>query len=126
MLTLGSSVRVFLALGATDLRRSFDGLSGRVREVLRQEPLSGDWFVFCNRSRNRIRILYFDGSGLWVFAKRLEQGTFAWPSDSSDRQTMELTAQELSLLLAGIDLKSTKKRPWYDRETKRRRRKRSA
>ncbi len=97
-----------------------------VREVLRQEPLSGDWFVFCNRGRNRIRILYFDGSGLWVFAKRLEQGTFAWPSDSSDCETMELTAQELSLLLSGIDLKNTKKRPWYNRETKRRRRKRSA
>ena len=71
MLTLPSSVRIFLAAGVTDLRKSFDTLSGVVRDALGEDPLSGHLFLFCNRHRDRLKILYFDGSGLWVFAKRV-------------------------------------------------------
>ena len=125
MLMFGSSARVFIAPGATDLRKSFDGLSGVTREVLRQDPLSGDWFVFCNRGRNRLRILYFDGSGFWVLAKRLEQGTFAWPAHARDKSSLLVTAQELSLLVSGIDLEKTKMRRWYGREEANRPRRRA-
>ena len=73
MLTLPPSVRIYLAAGVTDLRKAFDGLSGLVRSALLEDPLSGHLFVFCNRRRDRLKVLYFDGSGLWVFAKRLER-----------------------------------------------------
>lgn len=114
MLTLPPSVKIFLAAGATDMRKSYDGLSGVVRAVLSHDPLSGHLFVFCNRRKDRLKILYFDGSGLWVFAKRLEKGTFAWPADGTTRR-LELRASELTLLLGGIDLARTRKRRWYER-----------
>lgn len=114
MLTLPPSVKVFLAAGATDMRKSFDGLSGLVRGALAQDPLSGHLFVFCNRRRDRLKVLYFDGSGLWVFAKRLEKGTFAWPEPGAATR-VELRASELALLLGGLDLARTRKRRWYER-----------
>jgi len=114
VLTLPPSVKVFLAAGPTDMRKSFDGLSGVTKSVLAQDPLSGHLFVFCNRKRDRLKILYFDGSGLWVFAKRLERGTFAWP-DADAEARVEMRASELALLLGGLDLAHTKKRRWYER-----------
>jgi len=113
VLTLPPSVRIFLAPGPTDLRKSFDGLSGLARNALQQDPLSGHLFVFCNRRRDRLKILYFDGSGLWVFAKRLERGTFAWPQQAQG--PLELRSSELALLLGGIDLRHTRRRRWYRR-----------
>ena len=77
MLTLPASVRVFVARGATDLRRSFDRLSAQVQEVLRQDPLSGHVFVFFNRQRNRVKMLVWERDGFWLLYKRLEAGTFA-------------------------------------------------
>lgn len=115
MLTLPPSVKVFLAAGATDLRKSFDGLSGLAKGALAEDPLSGHLFVFCNRTRTRLKILYFDGSGLWVFAKRLEKGTFSWP-EAGDAARIELRASELALLVGGIDLEHTRRRRWYDRK----------
>jgi transposase len=115
VLTLPPSVRIYLAAGVTDLRKSFDGLSGLVRTALAEDPTSGHLFVFCNRRRDRLKVLYFDGSGLWVFAKRLEQGTFAWP-DADATTRVELRAAELALLLGGLDLSRTKKRRWYLRQ----------
>jgi len=76
MLTLPASVRVFVARGATDLRRSFDRLSAQVQEVLRQDPLSGHVFVFFNRPRNRVKLLVWERDGFWLLYKRLEAGTF--------------------------------------------------
>jgi transposase len=114
VLTLPPSVRIYLAAGVTDLRKSFDGLSGLVRTALLQDPLSGHLFVFCNRRKDRLKVLYFDGSGLWVFAKRLEKGTFAWP-DAGATTRVELRASELTLLLGGLDLSRTRKRRWYAR-----------
>lgn len=114
MLTLPPSVKVFLAAGATDMRKSFDGLSGLASGALAGDPLSGHLFVFCNRRRDRLKILYFDGSGLWVFSKRLEKGTFAWP-EAGEAARVELRASELALLVGGIDLSRTRRRRWYER-----------
>jgi transposase len=107
--------RVFLAQGATDMRKSFNGLSGLVRSQLNSNPLSGDLFVFCNRSKTRLKILYFDTSGLWVFAKRLERGTFAWPVRGTGSTRIELRYEELLLLLNGIETSELKERDHWRR-----------
>ena len=113
MLTLGAATRVYLAAGVTDMRKSFNGLYALVRGALQADPLSGHLFVFCNRRRDRIKILYWDGSGLWVCAKRLERGTFGWP-DENPSGCIELTHAQMSLLLGGLDLRTTKKRRWLN------------
>lgn len=114
MLTLPPSIRVYLARGATDMRRSIDGLSAATRNVLKEDPLSGHLFVFCNRGRDRIKVLYFERSGFWVLYKRLESGTFAWPAVSHDTSPhIEITSGELAAFLDGIDLRSAKRRRWF-------------
>ena len=95
------------------MRKSFNGLAAIVEHQLAKDPLSGHVFIFCNRRRDRVKVLVWDGSGLWVCAKRLEKGTFAWPR-SADR-AVRVTSEELALLLGGIDLRATKKRRWYRR-----------
>jgi len=114
MLTLPLTVRIYLAAGATDLRRSMDGLAVRVREQLALDPLSGHLFLFRNRRGDRLKILHWDRSGYWVHYKRLEQGTFAWPSEV-ETGAVEMHATDLSLLVSGIDLASTRRRRWYER-----------
>jgi transposase len=115
MMPLGPATRVFLAAGATDLRKSFEGLSDRVRRQFQEDPFSGHWFVFANRSRTRLKILYWDGSGLWVCAKRLEQGCFSWPKPEGppEAKAWRILAEELTLLLSGIDLEKTRSRAWW-------------
>ncbi len=117
MLTLSSSTRIYVATGVTDMRRGFNGLAATVMGELNLELLSGHLFVFSNRRRDRLKVMYFDGSGLWVCAKRLEKGTFKWPEAGSD--VVEMTNEELLLLLGGIDLTETKRRRWFGREAKR-------
>lgn len=113
MLTFGAGSRVFLVAGVTDMRGSFDGLSGVVRSAIDGDPKSGDLYVFCNRRRNRLKILFVDESGVWVCAKRLERGTFAWPEPSSTAgRRVEMRAAELALLLGGLDAKELKARAW--------------
>lgn len=107
--------RVFLAAGSTDMRKSFNGLSGIVRAQLGSNPLSGDLFVFCNQGRTRLKVLYFDTTGLWVFAKRLERGTFAWPRVDDARARIELRYEELLLLLNGIDAGELRERKRWRR-----------
>ena len=113
MFGLGPATRVYVALGATDLRKGFDGLYGIVRDKLGLEVRTGHLFLFTNARRNRLKILLWDGSGVWVCAKRLERGRFSWPmaGDRSDRVT--LSHEELSLLLGGIDLTQTRQKNWY-------------
>lgn len=111
MLTLPRSVRIYLAAGVTDLRKSIDSLSATVRGDLSADPLSGHLFMFCNRRRDRIKVLYWDRTGFWVMMKRLEEGTFDWPAPGSGR--VELTWRELTALLEGIDLKRMKLRRRY-------------
>lgn len=113
MLTLGPSVKVYLARGTTDMRKSFDTLAGAVREVLAQDPLSGHLFVFCGRRRHLVKILCWDGTGFWLLAKRLARGTFAWPEPEDGRATIELRPDELGALLGGIDLSRTTWRRWW-------------
>ena len=81
MIHLSQSVRIFVCTEPTDMRRGFDGLSGMTEHLLQQDPLSGHLFVFRNRARNRLKILYWDGDGLAVWYKRLERGTFQLPTD---------------------------------------------
>ena len=114
MLILPPSVKIFLAVGATDLRLGFDGLSGRVREALGRDVLSGAIFLFCNRRTSRVRAIYFDGSGLWLLTKRLESGTFARPSADAGTGSVALRAEELSMLLGGLHVE-IKKRPDFER-----------
>ena len=117
MFGLGPATKGYLAVGATDMRKGFDGLYGLVRDRLLCEPISGHLFLFSNGRRNRLKVLYWDGSGLWVCAKRLEKGRFSWPSVSSAAETKVLLSQEeLALLLGGIDLSRTRRKVWYRRE----------
>ena len=101
MFYLHNSLRYFLYPLSVDMRKSFNGLYAQVQTVLGQEPTSGHYFLFTNKSRNRLKILFFDGSGLWVFAKRLEKSTFAWPKGQGSSRS--LRPEELSLLIHGID-----------------------
>lgn len=111
MIPFSQNLKVFLAPGTTDMRKSFDGLYALVAETLGSDPLSGHLFCFSNRRRDRLKLLFWDGSGLCVFAKRLERGTFAWPSDATGRVEMSIT--DLAMLLAGIEATATKRRRWY-------------
>jgi transposase len=112
MLTLPAAIRVYLAPGATDMRKSFDGLSAAAKQVIGKDPLSGHVFVFCNRRRHILKLLCWDGSGFFVVAKRLERGRFHWPPATGP---VELRREELLLLLSGIDLSRTRRRRWYER-----------
>lgn len=118
MIGLGSaSLKIYVALEPQDMRKSFNGLSelalvhlgGRLdRDVL---------FVFTNRTRTRIKLLYFDGTGLWVATKRLEKGAFSWPAASDTGQKkLKLAPEALALLLDGVDMRGGKFRPWYERD----------
>ncbi|MCA1838108.1 MAG: IS66 family insertion sequence element accessory protein TnpB [Actinobacteria bacterium] len=109
MLSLSFATRVYVAVQPVDLRLSFNGLLGWVQKHLEVDPLSGHLFVFTNRSRNRLKILFWDGSGLWVCAKRLERGTFAWPKGEDCSRT--LLPEELGALASGLQV--TGKRTWY-------------
>ena len=102
MLTFPPSVRIYLAAGVTDMRKSFDGLASVTENLLELDPLSGHVFVFCNRRKDRLKLLFWDRAGYWCLAKRLEQGTFAWP-DSDPVTRLEMTTRELLLILEGID-----------------------
>lgn len=113
MLNVSAKVRIFLCTRAIDMRKSFDGLHGLVLEVLRQDPLSGDLFVFLNKRRDRVKLLVWEGDGWLILYKRLESGTFAPPVGQED--SLVLTAAQLALLLGGIDLVQTRQRKRYRR-----------
>jgi transposase len=114
MLTVSPAIRIYMATGATDLRRSIDGLSVLVRDQLQLDPLSGYLFLFRNRRGDRLKILLWDHSGFWVLYKRLERGTFAWPRDETGA-SVEMRHRDLLLLLSGVDLATTRRRRWYER-----------
>jgi len=111
MLNLCSATRVFVATAPVDLRGSFNRLAALTQSVLAQDPLSGHWFVFTNRRRNRVKILLWDGSGLWVCAKRLERGRFSWPAEEGPGA--RLRGEELIALLTGLEVRE--KSGWYRR-----------
>src|SRR4051812_7886572 len=109
---LSAAVRVFLCTRPTDLRKGFDGLSGLVQECFAQDPLTGHLFLFVNRRRDRIKILYFDRDGLAIWYKRLEAGSFQLPH-SAGVDSVELQPAQLAMLLSGIDLHSARQRKRY-------------
>jgi transposase len=101
MITLPTGTQVWIAAGVTDLRRGFTGLSGLVQTVLEQDPFSGHVFVFRGRRGDLLKLLWWDGDGFCLFAKRLERGRFIWPK--AERGAVALTRAQLSMLLEGID-----------------------
>jgi len=117
MLTLPSSVRIYVAAEPVDLRRGFDGLSAATRSIIGESPLSGHLFVFLNRRRNRIKILIWDRSGYLLIYKRLERGTFEIPTaPKPGARHVELDSAELGLMLEGLDLRGARRRKrWYRR-----------
>jgi transposase len=109
----GTATRIYLATGATDMRKGFEGLYGLVRDRLQCAPLSGHVFLFCNAQRNRLKLLLWDGTGLWVCAKKLSKGRFRWPEPQTGEVKVVLSHEELAMLLGGIDFSQTRQRPWY-------------
>lgn len=141
MLTIAGSVQIFVCTEPADMRRSFDGLCGMARDIMKQDPLSGHLFLFRNRNRDRLKILYWDRDGLAIWYKRLEKGTWQFPTDvkatsrndiekstpatdnplvGSAEKTVscEITREELSLLLDGIDLRSVERRRRYQKTSR--------
>lgn len=117
MIHLPASVRVYLCTSPCDMRRSFDGLHALVTEAMQLDAFGGHLFVFANRRKDRVKILYWDRDGFAVWAKRLEEGTYAMPFGRDDEPRLEITAQELGALLSGIDLSVAKRRKRYQRKS---------
>ena len=113
MFGFGPAARIYVAAGATDMRKNFNGLYGLVRDHLGCDPESGHVFLFTNSRRNRLKLLVYDGSGLWVCAKKLDGGRFRWPDADSTVKKIVLSSEQLALLLGGIDLTQTRPRKWY-------------
>jgi transposase len=109
----GPATRIYVATGATDMRKNFNGLFGLVRDHLNCDPESGHVFIFTNARRNRLKLLVYDGSGLWVCAKKLDGGRFRWPDADSTAKKLVLSFEQLTLLLGGIDLTQAWPRKWY-------------
>ena len=122
MLNLSQTLRVFVCTQPADMRRSFDGLCGMAENLMKQSPLSGHLFVFRNRNRDRLKILYWDRDGLAIWYKRLEKGGFQLPTDlkpgDGDPMSAEISTDELMWLLGGVDLASVKRRKRYSRPNK--------
>lgn len=111
MLSLPATLRIFLAVEPADMRKGFDGLSQLVRDRIAQDPLSGHLYVFRNRRRDRIKILYWDRDGLALWYKRLEKGTFRFPEAVDGR--VEVTPAEMAAVLEGIDLSRARRLPRF-------------
>ena len=115
MLAFPAAIRIFVAVQPVDMRKSFNGLWSAVSEHLGEDPKSGAVFAFINKERTRLKLLYWDGTGVWVLAKRLEQGRFSWPAASDDRTKLALAPEALALLVGGVELKRGSLKAWYER-----------
>lgn len=117
MLSFSGSLKVFVAIEPVDLRKSFNGLEALVAQRLGEDLREGALFVFTNRRHSRLKILCWDGTGLWLAIKRLEKGTFAWPKNiDPQRVKLRLAPEALAMLTDGVDLRGAQLRPWYERE----------
>ncbi|MGD1031776.1 MAG: IS66 family insertion sequence element accessory protein TnpB [Opitutaceae bacterium] len=119
MLSFPLGLKIYLAVEPVDMRKHFNGLWALVTEKLKEDPRQGAVFVFGNKDRDRVKLLYWDGSGVWVMAKRLERGRFSWPV-GSDRTKLAMTPEAMTpeamtMLLGGIDLKDGCQKAWYER-----------
>lgn len=117
MLSLPSSVRIFLCLTPADMRRSFDGLAAMASELIGEDPFSGHLFVFRNRHEDRVKVLYWDRDGYALWYKRLEKGTFRFPTSLRPGSSrVEIKASDLLMLLDGVDLVSVRRQRRYARQ----------
>ena len=117
MLSFTGSLKVFVALDPIDMRKGFEGLQAAVGEKLKADVRDGAIFAFTNKRRTRLKILYFDGTGLWLMTKRLEQGTFFWPrAAEAGLVGLKLAPEAFAMLTDGIDMHGAKPRGWYQRE----------
>lgn len=115
MLAFPHSVRIFVAVVPVDMRKSFNGLWAAASEQLHEDPKSGAVFCFINRERTRLKLLYWDGTGVWVLAKRLERGRFSWLAAGDERAKVALAPEALAMLVGGVDLRQGSLKPWYER-----------
>ena len=115
MLAFPAAIQIFVAVQPVDMRKSFNGLWSAVSAQLGEDPKSGAVFAFINRERTRLKLLYWDGTGVWVLAKRLEQGRFSWPAASDQRTKLALAPEALALLVGGVELKRGSLKAWYER-----------
>jgi len=117
MFNFSCSLKIYLCVEPTDMRKAFNGLYAIAKHELKRNPMDGSLFLFANRRRDRVKLLYWDGTGFWVLAKRLEKGTFWWPSpsDVATGRAIEMKPEALSMLLNGIDLKEGSLRAWFCR-----------
>lgn len=116
MFNFSSSLKIHLCVEAVDMRKSFNGLYAIARHQLDKDPMDGSLFLFCNRRRDRVKLLYWDGTGLWILAKRLEKGTFWWPGKmDAGKGYFEMKPEALGMLLGGVDLKEGTLRAWFCR-----------
>lgn len=116
MFGLGPATKIYIAVEGVDMRKGFDGLYGLVRDRLGQDPLSGHLFLFTNRSHTRLKVLVWDGSGLWVCAKRLEKGRFGWPT-APQEQCLVMRPEELAMLVSGLDIADARLRKNWLRQS---------
>ena len=115
MLSFPPAVRIWLGTAPVDLRRSFDGLAEQVRQHLGNDPVSGHVFVFRNKRGDRVKLLYWDEDGFVIVYKRLEEGTFRWPSTAPEQASVTLRAAELAMLLDGVDWSKAQRSKRYQR-----------
>ena len=116
MFNFSTSLKIFLGVKPVDMRKSFNGLSAIVKNELERDPLDGAVYLFSNKRRTLVKIVYWDGTGFWVLSKKLERGTFWWISDSDcDSRDLSIMPESLSMILSGVDLKAGSMRPWYSR-----------
>jgi transposase len=115
MLAFPHSIRIFVAVAPVDMRKQYDGLWAAAQEHLGEDPKQGAVFCFTNRERTRLKLLYWDGTGVWVLAKRLEEGRFSWPEPGEAKRKLALAPEALALLLGGVELKRGSLKPWYER-----------
>lgn len=117
MLSFTGSLQVFLCLEPIDMRKGFEGLHAAVSEKLKADVRSGALFAFINKKHTRLKVLYWDRTGLWLMTKRLEQGTFFWPKAADSKCTrLSLEPEAFAMLIDGIDMRGAKMRPWYQRD----------
>lgn len=113
MLSFPQQMRIFVAVEPVDMRKQFDGLWAVARDHLGEDPRGGALFAFTNKNRNRLKLLYFDGTGVWVFAKRIEEGRLSWPI-GSDGKKLTIKPAALTMLINGIDLKKGMQKAWFE------------
>jgi transposase len=115
MLAFPASVKIYVAVEPVDMRKQFNGLWACAQQTLGEDPKSGAIFVFANKTRDRLKMLYWDGTGVWVLAKRLEKGRFSWPQSARGQAKLALAPEALALLTGGVELKEGCRKAWYER-----------